>query len=208
MLLPLLPEDNWKQIITKYPIPNLLWQEIESRYSESHRKYHNLDHIGMCYREFYCADSTFPKPENIDAIQLAILFHDVIYNPRSSYNEEDSAMYFRRYCESYLSPELTNKTVDLIIATKYHTKYKPSATDVDIIKDVDLAILGTVPESFSAYEKQIRKEYDYLSDSDYRYGRKEFFGLMLEKPMIYSTPYFQQKYEVFARSNILKALDK
>jgi predicted metal-dependent HD superfamily phosphohydrolase len=65
-----------------------VWAELLPRYSEPHRHYHNVQHIEECLREFEFGQHLAADPA---AVELAILFHDAIYDPRRSDNEEQSA---------------------------------------------------------------------------------------------------------------------
>src|SRR5690606_23429354 len=64
-------------------------------YDESHRFYHNLNHIDSCLKLLRKFEHSSLTPEetcyNIIPVQIAIWFHDIIYNPQESNNEERSA---------------------------------------------------------------------------------------------------------------------
>ena len=65
-----------------------VWAQLSDRYAEPHRAYHNLDHIAHCLRAFDDAAHLALSP---DAIEMAIWFHDVIYNaPDTTGNEAKS----------------------------------------------------------------------------------------------------------------------
>ena len=76
--------------LKQYNIPE---KEIE-RYNEPHRYWHNLDHIKNMIN---CA-----KSRNIlsDDLFLAIVFHDIIYNPKVNNNEEQSAELLCKYIDN------------------------------------------------------------------------------------------------------------
>lgn len=59
--------------------------ELTNRHLEPHRHYHALPHVAA----MLAAGRAFP----LDDVQtMAVWFHDAIYDPRSSTNEEDSAV--------------------------------------------------------------------------------------------------------------------
>ncbi len=55
---------------------------LSTLYNESHRHYHNLNHIHTCLAEYeaYCK-ATKVKQSNV--ITTAVWWHDAIYNPYS-----------------------------------------------------------------------------------------------------------------------------
>src|SRR5437660_7778156 len=63
-------------------------QELVSFYSEPHRHYHNQGHISECLDEFDASRYLARRPL---AVELAIWFHDAIYETRAADNEEKSA---------------------------------------------------------------------------------------------------------------------
>jgi predicted metal-dependent HD superfamily phosphohydrolase len=71
------------------------WRTIHDRYTESHRFYHNLEHLRHMLGLFQKmgvggsaeADSRHPQPALID---LAVFFHDLIYEPTLKDSRLDS----------------------------------------------------------------------------------------------------------------------
>lgn len=57
-------------------------------YSEPHRHYHNFHHIADSLAEFDRARHLAREPL---AVELAIWFHDTVYDTRAGNNEEQSA---------------------------------------------------------------------------------------------------------------------
>ena len=92
-----------------------------------------------------------------------------------------------------------------IIATTHD--HIPRNNDARLMVDIDLASLGTPPEIFDQNTANIRKEYSHVSDDHFRRGRAQFFKKMLEnRPSIYLTPYFRERYEAQAQENIAKTI--
>jgi predicted metal-dependent HD superfamily phosphohydrolase len=88
----------------------------------------------------------------------------------------------------------------LILATKHDVI--PSDKDQQILVDVDLAILGQPTAIFLEYENNIRKEYSWVLEKDFREGRAKVLKRFLDRSHIYSTSVFQAKYEDKARANL------
>lgn len=78
----------------KYWTSNLfseqVFWELIAAYSEPNRYYHNLSHIKQILEVIYEMRS---QADNFLAIQIAAWFHDVIYNPKATDNEEQSASF-------------------------------------------------------------------------------------------------------------------
>ena len=73
--------------------------------------------------------------------------------------------------------------------------------------DIDLAIFGRSWEEVMAYEAGIMLEYGYVDEKEYRERRKEVLTSFLNKPRIYQTDYFHQKYEVHAKENLKRLIE-
>jgi predicted metal-dependent HD superfamily phosphohydrolase len=74
-------------------------------------------------------------------VELAIWFHDAIYDTHSQENEERSAeLASRRILEAGGGADLVKSVVGLILATKAHDA--ALIQDAALLIDVDLSILG------------------------------------------------------------------
>jgi len=167
-------------------------------HTEAARHYHNHHHIAHCLAELDAAAPHIPDP---DPIELALWFHDAIYDPRSASNEADSARWaadFLQECQA--PPDLSDAVVALILATRHQSgTFSPAA---QWMVDIDLAILGSDTARFAAYEQAIRQEYAWVSETVFREKRAAILGAFLDRPAIYATQHFWEKYEVRARENL------
>src|SRR5688572_25768651 len=126
-----------------------LYTDLSARYAEPHRAYHNLTHIMHCLEEFEPARVLARNPA---AVELAIWYHDAIYDPRSNENESRSAeLASQAIRETDLPMELNNRVTRLILATRSHDA--SADPDARVMVDVDLSILGQPPEPFNEYER-------------------------------------------------------
>lgn len=181
-----------------YLIENL-WTEIEKKYSEKGRHYHNLEHLENMFSEL---DSIKDKIENWIDISFGVFYHDVIYDATSKVNEEKSAEFAKLRLEKLnLKQGSIDKISAQIIATKVHQKSEDN--DINYLLDADLSILGKDLEIYLDYTKKIRKEYSIYPDLLYKPGRKKVLKHFLELENIFKTDSFREKYEVRARENIL-----
>ncbi|WP_336688037.1 hypothetical protein [Chryseobacterium bernardetii] len=177
---------------------NTLWREIEAKYTERGRHYHNLLHLENMFKEL---DSVKSDIADFTAISFSVFYHDIIYNASSKSNEENSAL---KAAESLTEIGLQQNTItsvsNQILATKFHQKSEDG--DTNYLLDADLSILGKDLDTYLAYTKMIRKEYSIYPDFLYKPGRKKVLKHFLDLENIFKTDYFKEKYEIQARSNI------
>ncbi|HLT86341.1 MAG TPA: hypothetical protein VKZ57_02055 [Sphingobacterium sp.] len=193
-------------IASKYSTDDRLiqycWQELEKCYGAKGRFYHNLNHLEEMVVEL---NPIQHKIQDRDSLLLSIFYHDIIYNPTAADNEEKSADSAREQLEKLHIP--TEKILAIsrqIIATKTHKKSYD--TDTNLLLDADLCILGKPWKKYLRYSQQIRKEYAVYSDAVYKQGRKKALTHLLHLKEIFKTEFFQNKYELQARENMLKEI--
>ena len=171
-------QNRWLELWEKLGFqgdPVSVYSKLDRHYTEPQRAYHNFSHIYDCLCEF---DSAKQLAASSESIEMAIWFHDVIYDVRAKDNEEQSAGLARTTILSAKLPEdFANEVSQLILETK-HIK-PPHNADGALLVDIDLAILGQSRERFEEYERQIRQEYDWVEAKAFAEGRsailKSFF---------------------------------
>lgn len=179
-----------------------LYADVAAKYSESHRYYHNLAHISECLAELR---SLKVSSDDRVVIELAIWFHDVIYNPKSKTNEEDSAAYFSKNAlELDLNKKLKKRVSYYIEATKLHEPSAEGDLALSYFLDIDLAILGSSEKRFVEYDAAIRKEFSWVPGIIYKPKRKKILRSFLERKNLFLTPEFRERYEAKARDNLRK----
>lgn len=181
--------------------PTHYFADLKARYSEPHRAYHNWTHVLDCLDEFKTAQVI---AEDAAAVEMAIWYHDVVYDSKAKNNEEQSAELAAKVCDEVgIAESRKRKVKDLILATK---KHEATEGDAAIVVDVDLSILGRDPIRFRDYENQIREEYNWASDEAFASGRVSVLEGFLARPVIYSTEFFRDKYEQQARENLISSI--
>jgi predicted metal-dependent HD superfamily phosphohydrolase len=202
-----LNRDRWNRLWTTFSSAadaSAWYDRLTELYGEPHRHYHNAQHIAECLREYDLARDLARQPA---VVELAIWFHDAIYSPRATDNEERSAD-LARACgvEMGLHSPFQQSLAQLILATKQHD----SSLDPDapLLVDVDLSILGQPPERFWQYETQIRAEYKWVPQIIFGPKRAEILEQFLARKTIYRTAPFLRKYEEQARANLIASLEK
>lgn len=180
------------------------FQLLYDSYTRPERFYHNLNHIQSCLNDFRKVSHLTKTPE---LVEVAIWYHDVIYDANNSDNEQKSADVAVAACsKAGLSNTKSQEVHDLILMTKHNKT--PRTINQKIITDVDLAILGKPFSEYDMYEKAIRKEYSQFPEEDFRKGRVLLLRIFLEKSSIYSLEYFKNKYQSQAIRNIQKAISE
>ena len=199
--------DTFLQLVNKYSkdkeLATNLWLEIFTKYSDSKRQYHTIDHL-----EAIIVDLTEVKDkiEDWDTTLLAVFYHDIIYKASSSTNEGDSAkLAMQKLSEIGYPAEKIAKCANLILATKLHELSEDN--DTNYLIDADLAILGRGQYEYQKYTEQIREEYSIYPDFMYNNGRKKALQHFLQMEAIYKTEHFLKKYEKQARINIANELE-
>jgi predicted metal-dependent HD superfamily phosphohydrolase len=92
-----------------------IWSVIAARYCESARHYHTINHIADLFEK---KSSMNLKINDSIVFDLSIMFHDIVYDPASSTNEEDSVKLFQELCAKHIPKEIADKTNEYILATK------------------------------------------------------------------------------------------
>ncbi|MEG0926278.1 HD domain-containing protein [Chryseobacterium sp.] len=175
-----------------------LWFEIEKKYSEKGRHYHNLLHLENMFKELEAVKS---RISDFTTVSFSVFYHDIVYNATSKSNEEKSALLAEtRLAELTLNKDHIKAVSAQILATKLHQKSEDE--DTNYLLDADLSILGKDLKSYLAYTQMIRKEYSIYPDLLYKPGRKKVLKHFLELNSIFKTEYFKEKYEVPSRENI------
>jgi predicted metal-dependent HD superfamily phosphohydrolase len=195
---------------------------IVARHREPHRRYHDLRHVCWVLRHVDELTSIEPAAD-VAAIVVAACFHDAVYDPRASDNEPASARLARHELgELGWPPARIDAVTGMIEATATHVsgdpgrdphdngRGAPAPSDVAVLLDADLAILGAPPSAYAAYVNGVRAEYGHLDDAAWRSGRTMVVRALLDRPARYMTPTAVSRWDARARANLtaeLSALD-
>ena len=77
-----------------------------------------------------------------------------------------------------------------------------------LLSDIDLSILGRLPDEFDAYDAAIRAEYAWVPDEAYRIERRKILSALLAREPLYGTEPIRRRYEAAARVNLRRAIDR
>ena len=143
------------------------------------------------------------------AVDLATIFHDVVYDAvagGAGRNERESARVFVEFAkETSLTSERIDKVVQWIERTWSHDG---NGLDDDgrLFMDFDMSILAAESEAYARYASQVRREYGHVNWLYWRIGRSQFVSSSTSK-RVFSTPEFaglEDKARENARAECLK----
>ena len=198
--------ESWRRVWTELgaqAIDGGVFNQLVAAYSERHRRYHTLQHLRECLAHCEAAGSLAQRPAEVE---LALWFHDAVYDPHRADNEERSAEWaWRSILAAGCAEEVAQRVQSLVLATRGHETVAGDA-DTQLLLDIDLAILGSAPARFAEYGSQIRAEYAHVPEADFRRGRAQVLSGFLARPRIYATAAFHDALEHRARENLAQAL--
>ncbi len=168
-------------------------------YAAPHRHYHNLAHIEDCLDRLARVDDLSAAEREI--LIEAIWWHDVVYDPARSDNEELSAS----LAERHVAADIRQEVGRLIRLTRTHQVETADKLGAILIS-IDLSILAAEPPSYDAYALGIRKEFGHVPVDDYRAGRSAVLRRFAARPMIFPDADFAKLCDRKARDNIAREL--
>jgi predicted metal-dependent HD superfamily phosphohydrolase len=200
------PADRWHNLAQRCGAPGeasaAVLQQLLTAYREPGRYYHTLDHVADLLETL----RTYAPPNDLELLELAAWFHDVVYDPRASDNEERSAeMASTALRRLHLPSAVVERVAQLIRMTRDH-RVKADDAAAHLFLDADLAILGAAPAKYKEYARAIRQEYAWVAEPDYRAGRRAVLQRFLERPRIFGTEALYQRREAAARRNLTEEI--
>jgi len=199
---------QWRQLWTRLGVGKpdaALFERLIACYSEPHRRYHTVRHLDECFGKLEELRTEANHPEEV--VELALWFHDAVYDTRRQDNEAKSAEWARATARAAnLAAAVGQRVQRLIMATCHDAK--PKEPDEKVLVDVDLSILGESAERFDEYEDQVREEYSWVPDDVFWKKRREILKRFLERAAIFNTRKFIQAYEARARANLERSIKR
>jgi predicted metal-dependent HD superfamily phosphohydrolase len=169
-----------------------------ARYREPQRHYHTQQHLGECLAAFEQTQALAQRPHEVE---MALWFHDAIYEVRRSDNEQCSADWAREsLLQAGVEADAAARVHALIMMTLHSAM--PVQADEQLLVDIDLSILGAARARFDEYEQQIRREYAFVPGFLFRRKRRAILQGFLQRERIYSTAYFHDVLEARALANL------
>lgn len=184
------------------PAPAGVCERLLARYDEPQRHYHTRQHLLECLQSF---DELRRHADNPAEVELALWFHDAIYDVGRHDNEARSAdLATDELLAAGLDAASVARVHALILQTRHNAP--PEGADAQALVDADLSILAAAPARFEEYERQIRSEYAHVPDELFAQKRRQILESFLARAAIYSTPAFGATHEAAARDNLRRSL--
>ncbi|MEO8303035.1 MAG: hypothetical protein ABI724_02840 [Betaproteobacteria bacterium] len=195
-------ESLWQRCVSSPPSPDgkAVYAHLWRLFSASFRRYHTLNHIFDCLRRL---DEVADLLDDPDAVELALWFHDAVYEMDARTNEQASADMFVSLAGG-ARPALRRRVCGLIMATEHAGRERDN--DRRFIVDIDLAGFGAPWSEFMRNGALLREESPDKSDAQYHAGQLFFLSRLQRRRRFFSTDYFRDKYEARARENLRRLL--
>lgn len=134
------------------------YDDLVARYGETHRRYHTLEHI----------EETLPLVHGTE-LELAVWYHDAVYDPKASDNEARSAAHARQQLSRLGAPdEVVSEVERLILLTAGHEASDERGRELIA---ADLAILTADRARYERYARDVRAEYPHVDNDAWVLGR-------------------------------------
>ena len=196
---------SWAELAAELDLPGEAAHDIgfdlAACHTEPHRHYHTMEHITAVLRHLVDLNTSTPTA------RLAAFFHDAIYDPTRSDNEEQSAELAHEVLTAVDRPE-ADDVAAIVRATAKHQLPADGPRETAAFLDADLAILAAKPAVYDTYTANVRAEYRHIPDDDFRSGRKAILEGFLERDRLFFTTAGQAKFEVPARANLRREIEQ
>jgi len=179
-----------------------VFEQLLEHYREAHRFYHTPDHIRHCLEQFDMARDEMIDP---DAVELALWFHDAIYETPGSDNELRSAEWFLLVAGDDLREDLCKRVYAMIMVTVHPSE--PSDTDEQIVVDIDLSSFALPWERMQRDSEAVRREMQHMSDREFYAAQIRFLESLLNRAAFFGSAFFNGRSEAAACTNVTRYLD-
>lgn len=174
------------------------------------RHYHDVSHVEALLSLTRVHRAALLEPVTVD---LAVYYHDVVYDPARRDNEALSAAFARESLARLGILQGLADTVALYVMATAHMAAPvqlPAGADPDLdhFLDFDLSILAAPAAEYDRYAAAIHREYAIYSDPDYARGRAAVLRKLLASRALYRVPVLAADWEAAARANMTRELGR
>ncbi|MEU1486394.1 hypothetical protein [Streptomyces sp. NPDC005752] len=186
------------------PDPAPYADALLARWAEPQRRYHTTAHLTQVLDH---VDTLAGHASDPELVRLAVWFHDAVYRPDRSENEERSAALAERALPEAGVPDAATAEVARLVRLTVTHDPADGDTNGEVLCDADLAILAAAPKEYAAYAAQVREEYGFVPDDAFREGRSAVLRQLLALPRLFRTPHGAREWEPRARQNLTTELE-
>lgn len=174
-----------------------------ARYAEPQRHYHTVRHLEECFTRY---DAVRARMSDPGEVAVALFYHDAVYDPRASDNEERSAtLALEEMARRGASAAAGARVRAMVLATRHLEA--PATPDAALLVDIDLGILAADEARFDEYERQVREEYAWVPGFMFRRKRREILEGFLARARIFTSGAFDAD-EDRARANLRRSIGR
>lgn len=179
-------------------------------YTSPERRYHDHRHV------FTCLEALEGCPLGHRERMLArasLLWHDVVYAPRQTVlggceSLSSGLLLFGLGRRVLTLTEQESAVVhEAVFATSGTTD--PATFVARVVRDADWSILGAPPAAYDAYAADVREEFllARYTEEQWTRGRRGFLAGVLERGLLFATPWGEEKWGPRARENVRRELE-
>jgi predicted metal-dependent HD superfamily phosphohydrolase len=199
----------WVRLVAHWSVPPAaaypVFDRLVAAHSEPQRFYHTLEHLTEMFK---VAGKLGDAASDPAAVQLAVWFHDAVYDPWATDNEQRSATLAIELLTALGIPDGTLGHVAAMIRATAHAATGEVDADTAVLLDADLAILSAEERRYARYAADVRREYAWVPDDAYRAGRTKVLEGFLNRPRIYRTDRMHTAAEEAARANLRAEIER
>ncbi|MEO3936500.1 hypothetical protein V3N99_07035 [Dermatophilaceae bacterium Soc4.6] len=181
--------------------------DLLARWREPHRRYHSPTHLVEMVEVLHELGETGEVGADDERLaRLAAWWHDAVYDPAATDNEERSAVLAHDALTGLRLPtDVVTTVVALVRMTAGHTAADPTPL-TRALHDADLWILASPPPRYAAYASQVREEYAAVPDAAFAVGRSAILADLVGRQRLYLTDHAHREWTAAARHNVGREL--
>lgn len=185
--------------IAGWPLPRRpdVRDELLRRWSEPHRRYHDVRHLANCLAALEALTDGSPPL----LVTLAVWCHDAVHTGEAGADEQASADLAAELLGDALPAAEVAEVVRLVLETVVHDP-APGDEAAELLVDADLSVLGQLRGRYHVYRRDVREEYARFTDEEFRKGRLAVVEALLNRDPLYRTTAARARWEATARVNL------
>lgn len=135
------------------------------------RRHHTTTHLAEMWAEVDRLVAATEQGAVPAVVDLAIAFHDVVYDPTATDNEDRSARRATRVLDRFgVGGHVVEEVERLVRVTVDHVADRGDL-HAALVVDADLWILAAPADRYDRYVRDVRHEYGHVAEPDWRAGR-------------------------------------